>query len=308
MELLPGGKRILVSEMAVGEHQPGKFVYLDIDTNLMTEVATERGGSGDWGDPACRQRSPQELSPHGIHLSRTPEGRLLLLAINHGEPESVNAYEVTDGAAGVRLRWRGCVDTSYNFNDIAATADGFVATHMFDKALGTGPQAEKYLFGGGNTGFAVRWSKKAGFVRIVGTEAGFPNGINVSADGRFAWMGATSGREVRKIDLSRNVQIAKAALPVAADNLSWTPAGQLLATGAMDVHTLVECSDHGRSCPVAFAVVRIDPDTLRNRIVFRSDGRLLLGASVALVARGHLYLGSSTGDHLLRALAPPTLD
>jgi hypothetical protein len=293
--------------MADGKSRPGKFAFLDIATNTMTEIAAEHEAPGDWGDPACRPCPAEQLSPHGIHLSRTAGGRLLLLAINHGEPESVQAYDVADAAGGVSLRWRGCVDTTYNFNDLAATPDGFIATHMYDKALGAAPDAAKYLFGGRNTGFAVRWRKTAGFVKIAGTEAAFPNGINVSADGRYAWMAATSGREVRKIDLSRDTQIGKAPLPLAADNLSWTPAGELLVTGALNVQALVECSDHGRSCPVEFAVARIDPGTLESRIVFRSDGRLLLGASVALVSRGHLYLGSFTGDHLLRAPAPATL-
>jgi sugar lactone lactonase YvrE len=306
LELLPSGRRILISETAVG-NRPGRFAYLDLATNRVTEIVRERSAFLDWGDPACRQRPSEQLSPHGIHLSRRPDGRLLLLAINHGEQESVHAYEVADTDGGVRLLWRGCVDTTFNFNDLTATPDGFIATHQFDKGLGTGPRSEKYLFGGGNTGFAVRWSQASGFMKIAGTEAAFPNGITVSADGRTAFMVATTGREVRKIDLARNVQVARAPLPVAADNLSWTPAGRLLVTGALNLHRLVDCSDHGHSCPVAFAVVRIDPETLESRIVFRNDGRLLLGASVALAAQGNLYIGSFAGDHILQAPIPPTL-
>ena len=306
MELLPSGRRILISELAVG-NRPGRFAYLDLATNTVTEIAPEKGAIPDWGDPVCRQRPSEQLSPHGIHLSRRPDGRLLLLAINHGEQESVHAYDVADIDSGVRLVWRGCVDTSFNFNDLAATPDGFIATHQFDKALGAGPRSEKYLFGGGNTGFAVRWSKASGFMKIPGTDAAFPNGITVSTDGHAAFMATTTGREVRKIDLLRNVQVARAPLPVAADNLSWTPAGQLLVTGALDVHRLVDCSDHDHSCPVAFAVARIDPKTLESQIVFRNDGRLLLGASVALVAHGHLYIGSFSGDHILQTPMPPRL-
>ena len=306
MELLPGGRRILISETAV-EKRPGRFAYLDLATNTVTGIAPEKGALLDWGDPVCRQRSPEQLSPHGIHLSRRPDGRLLLLAINHGDQESVHAYDVMDSDSGVRLVWRGCVDTMFNFNDLAATPDGFIATHQFDKALAAGPGSEKYLFGGGNTGFAVRWSKASGFMKIAGTDGAFPNGINVSPGGHTAFMVTTTGREVREIDLSRNGQGASAPLAGAADNFSWTPGGQLLVTGALDVHRLVDCSDHGHSCPVAFAVARIDPVTLGSRIVYRNDGRLLLGASVALVAHGHLYIGSFSGDHILQTPVPPRL-
>jgi hypothetical protein len=263
-----------------------------------------RAAQIDWGDPSCKQRPAAQISPHGIHLSRLPDGRLLLLAINHGATESVHAYDLIEQGGRVRLAWRGCVDTLYNFNDLAATPDGFIGSHQFDKSIGEGPDAEKILFSGGNTGFAVRWSRAAGFRKIPGTEAPFPNGMTVSADGKIAWMAATAGRQIRKIDLMRNVQVASAELPVAPDNLSWTAERQLLVTGAEDVHQLVKCAGMTPPCQVPFAVARVDPYTLESQVIFRHDGALLLGASVAIIAGDNIYLGSFAGDHILKAPAP----
>jgi sugar lactone lactonase YvrE len=304
MELLPDGNHMLISETAGPKGEPGSFATLEIASGTVTQIEPESAAIIDWGDHTCRQRTPVQLSPHGIHLSRQPDGRLLLLAINHGDQESVHAYDVRVDRGHVRMIWRGCVNTSFNFNDLAATPDGFIATHQYDKNKNVGPDAERFLFGGGITGFAVRWSSSTGFRKISGTEAAFPNGITVSADGKTAWMVATTGREVRKIDLTRNIRLASAPLPVAPDNLSWTAQGQLLVTGALDVHRLVRCADHGLSCPVPFGVVRIDPQTLENRLIFRNDGRLLLGASVAVITGDRIYVGSFAGDHILEAPAP----
>lgn len=304
VELLPDGKHLLISKMAGEKGQPGGFALLDLTQRRLTEVLIEPSSAHDWGDPACAQRPAAQISPHGIFLSRPASGLATLLAINHGDTESVHAYAVSTQDGRVHLAWRGCVDTSYNFNDLAATADGFIGAHQFDKPLGEGPDAAQRLFGGAHTGFAVRWSRARGFQRIPGTEAAFPNGITVNADGSTAWMVATAGREVRKIDLLRNVQVASASLPLAPDNLSWTAEGQLLVTGADDVHRLAHCAATTPPCRVSFAVARIDPVTLRSRVIFRHDGSMLLGASVAVIAGDSMYIGSFTGDHLLQVPAP----
>lgn len=304
MELLPDGKHILISEMVGNKNQPGKFAVLDVVSGELVNVALQRPVHADWGDIGCKQRSREQLSPHGIHLSRLSDGRLLLLAINHGDTESVHAYDVIDEGGKVRLAWRGCVNTTYNFNDLAATPDGFIASYQFDKRLKSNPDVEKILFGGRNTGFAVRWSRASGFRKIPGTSAPFPNGMTVSSDGTTAWMAATAAREVRKIDLTHNRQVESAKLPLAPDNLSWTADGQLLVTGAEDIHRLVKCVRTTPSCRVPFAVARIDPDTLKSQVIFRHDGSLLLGASVAIVAQGNIYIGSFAGEHILRAPAP----
>lgn len=304
MELLPDGRHILISEMAGDRNQPGKFAVLDVVSGELADVALQRAVHADWGDSGCKQRSPEQVSPHGIHLSRLSDGRLLLLAINHGDIESVHAYDVIDQSGKVRLAWRGCVDTTYNFNDLAATPDGFIASYQFDKRLQSKPNAEEILFGGGNTGFAVRWSRAFGFRKIPGTDAPFPNGMTVSSDGKTAWMAATAAREVRKIDLTHNLQVDSAKLPLAPDNLSWTADGQLLVTGVEDIHRLLKCVHTTSACLAPFAVARINPDTLKSRVIFRHDGSLLLGASVAIVAQGNIYIGSFAGDHILRAPSP----
>ena len=304
LELLPDGRRVLISEMAGDHGKAGQFAVLDVGKRRVTDVIVEKATQNDWGDPHCTQRPASEISPHGFFLSRPQQVRLTLLAINHGDTESVHAYDLSTRDGVVHLAWRGCIDTSYNFNDLAATVDGFIGAHQYDKPMGEGPDAEKRLFGGANTGFAVRWSQSAGFKKIPGTDAAFPNGITVSADGKTAWMAATSGRQVRKIDLVNDVQVASAPLPLAPDNLSWTPDGQLLVTGADDVHRLARCASQVPPCKVPFAVARIDPNTLHSEVIFRHDGSMLMGASVAIITRGRMYIGSFAGDHILETTAP----
>lgn len=130
MELLPGGSEILISEMAGEKNQPGKFAVLQLANEALTELKPERATANDWGDPVCRQTKPDQLSPHGINLSRLSDGRLLLLAINHGDQESVHAYELTRAGGKLHMFWRGCVDTTFYFNDLAATTDGFIGAYQ----------------------------------------------------------------------------------------------------------------------------------------------------------------------------------
>ncbi len=304
IELLPDGKHMLISEMAGEKAQPGKFAVLDLTNLKVTVLHPEAQTHPDWGDPGCRQRDAAQTSPHGIHLSRARDGGVLLLAINHGEVESVHAYALLQQRTNVRLIWRGCVETSYNFNDVAATPDGFIGAHQFDKPMGEGPDAAKFLLGGSNTGAAVRWSRAAGFRKIPGTEAAFPNGITVNKDGTTAWMAATVGHQVRKIDLVRNLQVAAADLPIAPDNLSWTADGQLLVAGPDDVRLLDKCAAMTPPCTVPFSVVQIDPDTLASHAIYHNDGAQLLGASVAIIAGSKMYVGSFAGDHILQVPAP----
>lgn len=304
LEVLPGGAAILISEMADDHGAPGAFAVLDVSRSRVSALQITDDGRRDWGDPRCEQRI-SHLSPHGIHLSRRADGQLLLLTINHAEQESVHAYAVQNAGGAYRLAWRGCVETAYNFNDIAATADGFIATHQYDKPMGEGAGAMERLFGGADTGYAVRWSLSRGFRRIEGSEAAFPNGITVSHDGKVAWMAVTAGRQIRRLDLAQDRQSAASPLPLAPDNLSWTMQGQLLVTGALDLARLVDCAARVPACSVPFAVAVIDPDTLVSRIVYRNDGRQLTGASVAVVSKKRMYIGSFLGNHLLEVAAPP---
>ena len=94
MEVLPGGRHILISEMAGEKRQPGRFAVLEVGTEALKDIQIEAAAVIDWGDPACRQRSTEALSPHGIHLSQGADGQVLMLAINHGDQESVQAYDV----------------------------------------------------------------------------------------------------------------------------------------------------------------------------------------------------------------------
>jgi len=98
LELLPDGRGLLVSEFGAMEGgRPGAIAHLDLASEARSVLY--RGGDGGtqtpgWGDPAC-PGPPSELSPHGIHLARRPDGALQLLAVNHAGRESVELFEVT---------------------------------------------------------------------------------------------------------------------------------------------------------------------------------------------------------------------
>ena len=56
-------------------------------------------------------------------------------------------------------------------------------------------------FGGAVTGYVARWTPGKGESEITGTRIRYPNGVVVSADGRFMYLNEFSAGQVYKYDL-----------------------------------------------------------------------------------------------------------
>ena len=57
------------------------------------------------------------------------------------------------------------------------------------------------LFSGQPSGYVSRWMPGKGEAELPGTRAGYPNGVLVSADGRYMYFNAWTAKEVHKYDL-----------------------------------------------------------------------------------------------------------
>ncbi len=315
--LLPEDGGVLVSQMArdgMGGEGSGNIALF------------RRGGSGPeplfpgtaqpreprptagWGDPACPGGPGAAFAPHGIDLARRKDGALALLVVNHGGRESIEIFEVDPGGGKLALHWRGCVipPPGSFLNDVAGLpGGGFVAGHMFTRG-GALRQLWSSLRGllGGDTGYVLEWEPGSGFRAVPGTAGAMPNGIAVSADGRTVYENVYLAGQVRRVPRDGNGEVKTAEVP-APDNITWSRDGSrlLVASHTGGMRELLGCGEiETGSCPAAFEIVAIDPETMETEILMHHAGPPMGAATVALdLGDGSLLLGTFAGDRIAYA-------
>jgi hypothetical protein len=315
IELLPDNRTLLVSQMGNMEGtKAGNLVSFDTMTQAITTqfpvtIPTAVDVGGNWGMKNCPGMPGSEFAPHGISLKQRDDGRWQLAVINHGNRESVEMFEVLPANGEFTLAWRGCVvpPAGTYMNDVALLKNGgFVASHMFDKrepkVLGMSLGIWKTQLHM-NTGYALEWQPaQADHFRILDDSHGpFINGILVSADDKTVYESVYAGNEIRKLDRASGKQLGSVHIQQ-VDNMAWDLSGKILAashTGrALDQK---DCLDHpGETCGFEFTIVHIDPDTLATRDILKHQGAPMGAATVAKQAGNNIYLGSFSGDRIVK--------
>jgi hypothetical protein len=318
IEPLPGGKQLLLSQLHAeldpsGEMRmlPGSLAVLDLKTHatrvlypLASRITTKKDGS--WGHSACPDEIGAALSPHGIHLSKRDDGKLQLLVVNHGGRESVEFFEVKGDGKTLGLEWRGCaVAPAFSaLNDVVALPQArCLVTHMTRNdspdAMMRGIQAGER---GENTGHVWRWQQATGFTLQPGSEGPMPNGIQIDAAGKVAYinMGVSTGG-VRKLELNTGKVLGFAPLP-SPDNSSWSADGHLLVAGVSKGADIAPClkATFAVTCDAKFYVAELDPATLAVKILLEHEGPPMGLATVAVQVSKFMYIGSAAGDRILR--------
>jgi len=322
LALLPDGTHVLVSEYGDAGRIPGRLSLLDLATNEHTNLFAggEPTAAGPWGASDCLGPPSPEFSPHGIHLSRRADGTLQLLVVQHGGRESVEMFEVTptNGNASLarraegerspsswQLAWRGCaVAPDGGLNDVVALPEGgFLVTRFGPSTpLAFALAGAKATLFGSDTGWVYAWSPAAGFSEVPGTRAAGPNGIELSADGAKIFLNTTLASEVLRIDRKSGAVEARAAV-ARPDNLTWGRDGRLrVASLRGALRELLSCNGlKGGSCPMPFAIVALDPDTMQTETVYEGGPGTPSGAgTVGLAIDGGLLIGTFAGDRIVR--------
>jgi sugar lactone lactonase YvrE len=306
---VPGdGSPLIVSEAGsmLDESRRGRISLFDLKSERRHVVYPGNGprrasGAPGWGDPACPGEPHTDLNPHGIDLARRPDGRLRLLVVNHGGRESIEIFEVTGSGDALEVHWRGCAipPDGLFFNDVVNLPDGgFLATHMMRGNPIWGVLRSRMGF---DTGAVYEWQAPDSWKVVPGTEAPFPNGIEVSGDAREIFLNVYSAGEVRRISREMGEILAMASIP-SPDNSSWSQDGRLLvASHVGGFADEVKCWDLEKGvCPMAFDIVSLDPVTLEGRVIFSNAGEPMGGGTIAVDLGNELVIGSFAGDRILR--------
>ena len=299
LEATPDGKYLIATQFVNGRGGSlglGMALF-DLAKKTYTKMPTTAEPDKAWGDASCPGPIGDALISHGESLAKRRSGAWALYVVNHGGRESIEMFELKPAAGSWALVWRGCVVGAHDYNDVAILPDGgFVGTYPTGLAA-PGSNA----FGGGVSGYVVRWTPGKGESEIMGTRIPYPNGVVVSADGRDMYVNWFAAREVHKYDLNAAKETGSVKVDFMPDNLTWTKQGRLLVAGVKGARG--DCPEgSGRPCIQGFGVAEIDPGKMQARTIFDSatTDPLMTGVSVAFAVGDSIYLGAFQGDRLVK--------
>lgn len=317
LALLPDEKTLVVSLYgSMFTYQPGSLALFNTQTEAFSVLPVFGSANAEpWADVNCPGAPGPEFSPHGIHYSTRDDGAGQLLVVNHGGRESVEFFEVAPAGQSYQLTWRGCVQLPENHfaNSVAATPEGgFVYSHMFAKnatRIGTMSVPTLKAVLGTPSGAIYEWqgahvNNGAAFAKVPETESGFPNGVEMSADGRYVFFNTSVDGYVHKVDRRSGKRVASSSKLPHLDNIRWDQHGNLLAVSmTSNLLASVRCLEIGATtnCGGQYQVVRLNPADMSSEVVYSHQGGQPLGAAtVAQQVGEHLYIGSYSGNRLVR--------
>ncbi|MDX2170469.1 MAG: SMP-30/gluconolactonase/LRE family protein [Deltaproteobacteria bacterium] len=246
------------------------------------------------------------FQPHGISLWRDPDGHAghdVLFVVNHPAPghgwprHTVEVYDVGDSALIHRAT---LTDPRLVMpNDlVAVAADRFYVTNTHRHPPGALQMLETYLQ---LAGAEVLAYGPGGFSTAI-PDLVFPNGINVSPDGRTVYVAAVTDRTVRVYDRNpaTDVLTFRSAIPIATggDNIEIDDQGTLWI-GAHPKLLAVPRHQKDPSAPSPSQVLRVSPDGQQVDEIYLNDGQPISAASAAARRGNRLLIGQIFGRGFL---------
>ncbi len=237
----------------------------------------------------CVDPRVDAFRPHGLSIRPGQGGQHVLYVVRHGARESIEVFALNVGVGGTvpSVTWTGCIQApdGVAFNSVAALPDGGLAATNFKQ-----PKGELW-----------EWQADTGWTKVPGSDTGVPNGLVVSPDGRWFYIGGYDTKSVIRLSRGRTpVQMDSVEVGFNVDNIRWSPDGTLLAAGhlAEDQNSFARCWGERRCEGVTSHAARVDPDRLTadEIIRYRSNEHFLFG-TVALQVGDEIWLGGVNGSN-----------
>jgi len=170
---------------------------------------------------------------------------------------------------------------------------GFASTNFLPRNAAGGIASIK---AGVNNGELWEWHTGAGWKIVPGSATSGANGIEISKDGKWFYMGGWGNQTFIRFSRGQT-PVKRDEVPVGfrLDNLRWAPDGMLLAAGQ-------EVPAQGIATS---RVSKIDPNTLKVREVVRYPYNDVFSLSTGAIQVGkEIWVGSVRGDKIARFPAP----
>ena len=243
------------------------------------------------------------FQPQGLSLWAGADGRDVLFVVNHpagGDTPAAYAVEIFDLTENGLLHRATLTDPLLMMpNDLVAVGlDRFYVTNSHAHPPGRLQTIETYLR---LADAQVLFYGPGGF-RPALTDLVFPNGINVSPDGKTLYVASTTGRSVRvyardpaseTLTFRRDIPLGSGPdnIEVAADGALWIAAHPKLLR--------VEAHGADPSTPSPSQVLRVVPATGEVDEVYLDDGTALSASRAAAVRGNRLLIGAIFDDGFL---------
>ena len=231
--------------------------------------------------------------PHGINLRAGDAGRHTLYVVRHGERESVEVFEVDTSGDTPTLTWIGCAvaPVELGLNAVVPLPEGGFAA--------TSPR----------TGDVWEWQAARGWTQVPGSQDIGPNGLEISADGRWFFVAGYAGQLVTRLSRGQiPVQMATIRVGFNVDNVHWASDGRLLAAGhSTPTRTRVgECMRERRCEGIVSRVARVDVQafTADEFFTYPTNDHLRLGTAAIQVGDEVWVGGIAGGTRIARVPAP----
>ncbi|MDP7690845.1 MAG: hypothetical protein QGG89_03310, partial [Vicinamibacterales bacterium] len=242
---------------------------------------------------ACPGPVSRQFRPHGLNLHPGDSGRHTLYVVGHGEREAIEVFEVDMDGAAPTLTWVGCAvaPEELGLNSVVALPEGGFAA--------TSPQ----------TGDVWEWSSDSGWSRVPGSEDIGPNGLEISRDGQWFYVGGYGDQALIRLSRGRTpIQKEAVAVGFHIDNVRWGPGETLFAAGHLGPTraAIGECIRQRQCDGVTSRVAQIDLATFTAEEIVRypSNNLLILG-TVAIQVGDEIWVGGvADGDRIARFPAP----
>jgi hypothetical protein len=307
----PGGEWVLTSGMTGPTAPLGRLYAVSVSDGACNEIYPYRATAALDAERFSQQPdlNPLEFRPHGIDVSLTPDGRAELYVVNHGGNESVEVFAIDLDEARPALKWIGGVRLpgSAAGNDVAAVDDGFVVSTVGDPQ-GRAQVSVEEAMAGADTGGVLEWSADTGWRALPGTSINTANGVAVSADGDWLFIGGWNSQCVKRVRRGgSDPEAVTVAVDMMVDNLTWAASGKLLAAGTYG--TTVEDFLAGHFGPnprlgIPSRVMSVDPYTLATETLIDYGPDTFGAATTALQVGREIWVGTARDQGLARFRFP----
>ena len=243
-------------------------------------------------DPAEKDK----FRAHGLYLRPGRNAVHTLYVVHHGNRESIEVFELDGRPKPPALTWIGCAvaPDPIGLNSVVGLSDGgFVTTNFSPR--NADPAGRGRMMAGENNGELWEWHTSTGWKIVPGSESAGPNGLEISKDGKWLYIGGWGSQSV--VRLSRGqTPVKRDAVPVGfrVDNVRWGPDDTLLAAG------------QGGTAPSQTSnVAKVDPTSLKvQELVRHPYGEVLTAGTVAIQIGKEIWVGSVRGDRIAIFPAP----
>ena len=289
---IPQAPWVIVSSMVDG----GDLHLADTRDNTTTVLFSPATGSAEhdtatYGD--CPGPVTSEFRPHGLYLRASDGITHTLLVVGHGAREAIEVFEVDTSDGRPALTWIGCAvaPDGIGLNSVVALPEGGFAS--------TSPAA----------GNIWEWQPGAGWSLVPGSEDIGPNGLEISRDAQWFYVGGYGAQSLIRLSRGRT-PIVKEGVEVGfhIDNVRRGPNDTLFAAGHVGRtrEQIRDCIRDGDCDGVTSRVSHVDPEqmTARQIVEYPSNDLLILG-TVAIQVGDEIWVGQvAEGDRIARFPAP----